>query len=244
MLAIETIRTEIARRRFPYCLDGDTGQRCIPRVETVALQYGRIAKKFYSKRQCRDIAGMMIVTAEANRTISAGRSLQKVQNAFRNEFQPAIRAAYRATASSELAQERAIKHAETQAGRLIHDLSISDESSIRAVVSGGIKGGKTASQIADDIFSWVQDDQMTPARALMIAETETATALSAGALAGAMDAGYTMKRWITLHDERLCRACIECEHAGKIPIWSEFPGGLMATPRHPRCRCVVWYGER
>jgi SPP1 gp7 family putative phage head morphogenesis protein len=99
----------------------------------------------------------------------------------------------------------------------------------------------TAQRLADKYGAKLLKD-----RALTIARTETMGALNLGSLEQARQrtaAGVlrnTQKTWSITPDEKTCRVCRPL--AGKtVPLEAQFPGGVMAPPRHPRCRCSLTY---
>jgi hypothetical protein len=75
-------------------------------------------------------------------------------------------------------------------------------------------------------------------RAAVIAETETAMALTAATVKTGTEAGATTKstQMSNLHD--IDDECDDAEKAGEVPIESPYPDGSMHVPLHPRCRCV------
>lgn len=87
-------------------------------------------------------------------------------------------------------------------------------------------------------------------RALTIARTELIAAVNAGQQAlwqqalrqGALE-GSTMRRvWIVTDDERLepeCESIGAASEANPVGMNEPFPGGYMAPPAHPMCRCAV-----
>lgn len=94
------------------------------------------------------------------------------------------------------------------------------------------------------------------ARAMTIAQTESAFAYNRGADEGirqAQAAGYLgvmRKRWSTSGDDGVCAICNSLEGA-EIDMDSEFefkgrilfPGHRMLPPAHPRCGCAIEYIE-
>jgi len=82
--------------------------------------------------------------------------------------------------------------------------------------------------------SWM----FSPGRAEMIAETETAMALTAATVHTGTEAGATTKsvQMSNLHD--VDDECDAAEQAGEVPVESPYPDGSIHVPLHPRCRCV------
>lgn len=94
------------------------------------------------------------------------------------------------------------------------------------------------------------------ARAMTIAQTESAFAYNRGADEGirqAQDAGYLgvmIKRWSTSGDDRVCQMCASLEGVEvgmdadfNIGGRTLFRGQHMLPPAHPRCACAVEYIE-
>jgi hypothetical protein len=75
-------------------------------------------------------------------------------------------------------------------------------------------------------------------RATMIAETETAMALTDATVKTGIEAGATTKstQMSNLHD--IDDECDEAEQAGEVAIDAPYPSGALHVPLHPRCRCV------
>lgn len=94
------------------------------------------------------------------------------------------------------------------------------------------------------------------ARAMTIAQTESAFAYNRGADEGirqAQAAGYLgvmRKRWSTLGDDAVCGVCnslngVEIDMDAEFDITGRilFPGHHLMPPAHPRCACAVEYIE-
>ena len=93
-------------------------------------------------------------------------------------------------------------------------------------------------------------------RAYNIARTEMAFAYNQGAHEGVKMAqekgymGYTIKRWVTADDERVCGICgpldgTEVEMDSGFGFKTKLPRSFQITaPAHPSCRCAVIYIEK
>ncbi|MDE7298719.1 MAG: phage head morphogenesis protein [Lachnospiraceae bacterium] len=95
------------------------------------------------------------------------------------------------------------------------------------------------------------------ARAMTIAQTESAFAYNRGADEGIRQAqaqkliGTVRKRWSTSGDDGVCDVCAALEEAGEVDMDSEFTfrgetlfvGHHLLPPAHPRCACAVEYIE-
>ena len=94
------------------------------------------------------------------------------------------------------------------------------------------------------------------ARALTIAQTESAFAYNRGADEGIRQAqeqeliGPVKKRWCTSGDDAVCKICAALEgmevgldEGYPFPGRSLFEGNRLLPPLHPRCACAVEYIE-
>ncbi len=80
-------------------------------------------------------------------------------------------------------------------------------------------------------------DDMTTARAQMIATTEMNAAMSEAAIQKMMRLGIAYKQWIL--GPNPCEICQGNEDAGAIEVDEEFPSGDERPPAHPNCECAV-----
>lgn len=81
-------------------------------------------------------------------------------------------------------------------------------------------------------------DDMSVARARMIASTEMNDAFSEAAIRKLDRLGIGWKQWIT-SSGNCCDECTENEDASPIPTSDMFPSGDSRPPAHPNCRCAV-----
>lgn len=103
------------------------------------------------------------------------------------------------------------------------------------VLAEGLEAGLAPDTIARNL-----DDVLTdPAWASMVAETETARAISAATQDRYLGIGVTANTWMTAEDQRVCPACRDNESAGAVSIGQSFPSGDSGPPGHPRCRCAL-----
>ncbi len=124
---------------------------------------------------------------------------------------------------------------------MIDTITGADRNHIARAVRDGIRDGKSIKQVAQDILATVKDDQMTAARAKVIATTETNTALSRGAMMAAADQNAIAKAWIVISDNRLCDICEANGRDGIVDMDDHFTSGDTLTPAHPNCRCFIQY---
>lgn len=92
----------------------------------------------------------------------------------------------------------------------------------------------------DRLARQIEDVLVNPGRARMIANTETARAVSQGTLAEYRHAGVERVLWVSSEDGRVCPTCDANEALGAVPMGSVFSGTRTdAPPGHPNCRCAV-----
>lgn len=92
----------------------------------------------------------------------------------------------------------------------------------------------------DRLATEIEDVLVNPSRARMIANTETARAVSQGTLAEYRHAGVERVLWVSSEDGRVCPTCDANEALGAVPMGSVFSGTRTdAPPGHPNCRCAV-----
>jgi urease gamma subunit len=106
---------------------------------------------------------------------------------------------------------------------------------LRDLIGKAFSEAWTPAELAKQIdASWM----FSPGRAEMIAETETAMALTAATVNTGTQAGATTKsvQMSNLHD--VDDECDAAEQAGEVEIESPYPDGSIHVPLHPRCRCV------
>lgn len=88
-------------------------------------------------------------------------------------------------------------------------------------------------------------NQLLRWRAETIARTEMIRAANQGtqitwdtAIDNGLLAPAAQKVWIATNDTRTDTVCRDLDGT-VVPVGSEFPGGYMSPPRHPRCRCAM-----
>jgi len=96
-------------------------------------------------------------------------------------------------------------------------------------ISDGVAAGLPSRTIASNITPLVQN----PARAMVIATTETNRAYNQAATDQYAAAGISQYEWVAFDDESTCREC--SDNAGPHDIG----GDLAPPPAHPNCRCTV-----
>lgn len=115
---------------------------------------------------------------------------------------------------------------------------ITDETreGVRKMLAQGIADGWTLDDFTANLAS---DYAFSPARAELIARTETRLADSRGQVAAWQESGVVAKKEWLFSDDGPCDDCQENADAGPIDIDDDFPSGDDAPPLHPNCRCVV-----
>lgn len=106
---------------------------------------------------------------------------------------------------------------------------------VRKSLQTSLSEHKTVDEAAKKMQKVIKD----PARARMIARTETVAAHSGGILTAGRELGAKKKRWLTASDP--CPICIPLD--GKVvPINTAFStsvGPRQAPPAHPYCLCLL-----
>lgn len=94
-------------------------------------------------------------------------------------------------------------------------------------------------KISDLVQAIRESSAFSDSRAEMIANTEVATAQSAGSYDAWKATGLVQTtRWVLSanHDDQ--DECDDNAAAGEVPFGKQFPSGDLRTPAHPRCTCV------
>lgn len=120
------------------------------------------------------------------------------------------------------------------AGSLVSDLNDTTIKAISGIISDGVEKGLGVEDIAQRLLDFTDDDQLTEARALLIARTEVNDALSDAGLKAALAVGVDEHSWSTVGDDRVSELiCRPNEGQGRIPIKRSFQSGHKRTPGHP-----------
>jgi len=119
----------------------------------------------------------------------------------------------------------------------INGISNTTLNRIGTVLARGIEEGATARSIAYDLMEeGIRDIADDPIRAMTIANTEMARAVSVATVDGYKEYGVEKMEWLSLDP---CDACEGNSEAGPIAVGEEFPSGDTEPPAHPNCRCTV-----
>jgi SPP1 gp7 family putative phage head morphogenesis protein len=112
----------------------------------------------------------------------------------------------------------------------IEDTRLGD---LAAEISQAVRDGDAPSQLVPRIEGILR----LPERAEMIARTEIARAVTAGAIDSYTSAGVTEVDWLAEPDA--CPVCKGNADASPQHILAVWPGGVPAPPQHPACRCSL-----
>jgi hypothetical protein len=99
-------------------------------------------------------------------------------------------------------------------------------------LANALKKGSTIEMLADLISNVVSD----PERALTIANTSMASAMSVATLETYKEFGLEKMRWLALEP---CQICQGNASAGPVTPGQAFPSGNTEPPAHPNCRCAL-----
>ncbi len=139
--------------------------------------------------------------------------------------------------SLELVNERAVKYATERAGELVTNISESTRGMLRADVADAMETGASNDRLAATIEG---NYAFSPARAEMIARTETAYADVAGNMDAYRISGVVeQKQWIT--GAGCCDLCdaLNGETIDLADTFDTEDGPIDGPPYHPNCRCDV-----
>lgn len=126
------------------------------------------------------------------------------------------------------------------AGRLVNNpnAAMNIDDTTRDLINNAIKKSLNLGYSQDEAQDAVSEYIADPARASMIARTESVRAYNIGQYAYAKQAGYQGKYWTTAGATDYC---LDNEAEGTIPIGQDFASGASYPPAHPNCRCGVGY---
>lgn len=117
--------------------------------------------------------------------------------------------------------------------KLSGELSKTTEDRIAKAIQFGVQNNQTTDQIADRIFSDVNDQY----RATMIAHTETVKVNTLGRIDVGKAIGAKYKRWQAIQT-KVDEICYQL-NGSVVPIDEEFEGGFDGPPAHVWCRCAL-----
>jgi SPP1 gp7 family putative phage head morphogenesis protein len=133
--------------------------------------------------------------------------------------------------------QEAIKYAQTRGAQIAAKYGLTPNSANRLaqIVSDGIKNKRGIPGLARDIRKEFPD--ISKSQSELIAQTETASALSKASHDRMQDMGIDGKEWVACPDS--CAICRANAAVGVIPVNQMFPGGVMQPPQHEGCRCAL-----
>jgi hypothetical protein len=123
-----------------------------------------------------------------------------------------------------------------KAGATINGLNRTTMNRLGTILGDGLERGLSGKSIADAIESLLDD----PARALTIANTEMARAMSTASMDTYAGFGVEMVEWLHA-DFCTCELCTDAEAMGPQPFgfdWS-MGDGVTEPPMHPNCICSI-----
>jgi hypothetical protein len=164
---------------------------------------------------------------------------------YLDEFVEELTKAYAASFVAEfpagpmgIVQREAEEWARTRGAEQIVNITNTTRDRVREVVGNALRDGQSVGSIVKEIKVL---DALDPAKARVIARTETATALGQGAKGAAIAQERDEKRWVTQGDDDVSDDCLLNENEGWIQIGDNFQSGVETIPQHPNCRCNVRY---
>jgi uncharacterized protein with gpF-like domain len=122
------------------------------------------------------------------------------------------------------------------------------EKTLRTSLEEQIQAGASAQMQVDAIRDAIKDFfNMSASRALLIARTESGSAVNGGSMLYYENEGVTKKSWVTSHDELVRETHRECEAEGAISMDRSFSNGLLYPQDQSNgdasevcnCRCSI-----
>jgi len=153
-----------------------------------------------------------------------------------------------------LSDPMAVQAALEQVAKLAGEVTQTTKDRIAEIVAQAIANGFSPDETAQAIADYAFGGDITEARAMLIARTESVAAMSRGGLLGAKDVekrlGLSVKKaWLTAGtDARPLH--LQAEAAGFVPLDSDFgvgaqhPGGFGTAGQNANCRCSLVYEAR
>jgi hypothetical protein len=119
----------------------------------------------------------------------------------------------------------------------IKDVSDTTLNRIGTILSDGLKVGAAGDTVAREFMkAGIKDLLNDPRRAVTIANTEMARAMSVASVDTYQSLDVQQVEWIGMEP---CDLCQENEDASPIAMGDEFPSGDTEPPGHPNCRCTI-----
>lgn len=133
------------------------------------------------------------------------------------------------------------RDAETFARDYAYDLITGITETTVADTQAAISRWIEAGNALDDLKQSLTTIFASPARAEMIAQTESTRAFAEGNTRAWVAAKVPARRWFTVRDGDVCEIC-DPLHGKVVPLGKPFKsidGDIDNPPAHPRCRCYV-----
>jgi len=134
--------------------------------------------------------------------------------------------------------EQAINYAKKHGAKMVTNMDEETKRRLAKIVSDGIKNKRGVAGLARDLRGEFKD--MSKARSLVIARTETANGLETAFMERSKAMGVTGKEWLFFGGE--CGICADCAGQGKVPIdfeYSHLGEDPKRPPAHPNCQCAL-----
>lgn len=126
----------------------------------------------------------------------------------------------------------AIASVEKYVGKLIRGIDKTTLADVQRIIAQWLESGGTLDELTRQLTPIFND----PARAELIAQTESSNAYNSGAIQRWQDAGVEKMKFRTVQDAHVCPTCRPL--AGKIGTIEDGWDGLF-IPIHPGCRCYA-----
>jgi hypothetical protein len=254
-------RSDMTDPRYAYW------SRAMGELDRVERQFYDVAKKTFAA-QAADVARMFTKAERSDAVLKKIDQLIADANAEDGEYYRQWRAAYldligqvylggaRQVAgvgmSFNLQSPEVQAAIQARADRLAGYIGQETARQVTAVIHAGEVGGLSMKETADLIQASVFGETMTDTRAMRIAKTESAGAMSQGGWDQANDMGiYQAKEWLAFEDDKTRMTHLFCMEQGPIPMDEEFTNGLQypLDPAGPageviNCRCVLMYYDQ
>jgi len=134
---------------------------------------------------------------------------------------------------------QAFEYADARSARLVTNMNVETKNRLAKVVGDSIRDKEGIPGLARKIRT--EFDDMTKARSLTIARTETADALEQAFMDRSRDIGVTGKRWVVSDP---CDVCMANGNIGPVgldeaPYFDTNGNHILRPPAHPNCRCAL-----
>lgn len=132
----------------------------------------------------------------------------------------------------DLVPTDAIAAVEKYVGKLIRGIDATTLADVQRIITQWLESGGTLAELTEQLTPIFND----PARAALIAQTESSNAYNSGAMQRWTDVGVTKMKFKTVRDSKVCPQCEAL--AGEIGTLEGGWDGIF-IPVHPCCRCYA-----